>query len=309
MNLTHSIQLRAMACQVLVQLQTVHDGKAILSHLPDKLEAYENSLSRFRPNSELMQFNAQAGQWVKLSDNLFEAIQNAKQAARRTEGWFNPLVLPAMLANGYDRSFELMEQPVAVSTPLPAADWQSIELDASQNRVRIPVSTALDLGGIAKAWVAAKLADELAVYGACSVNIGGDIALRGSPYGELGWQITIADPIYGGILQSLNLTNTSIVTSGIDFRRWQNSNGESYHHIVNPFTGQSVQSDVLTATVVHPHAPTAEAYTKVLFCLGAEKGLNWLHQQWQGAALIVKHDGSILASSHFAQFVSERTNS
>lgn len=292
-----------------MQLQTDGDADALLSQLPARLEAYENILSRFRPDSELMRFNAQAGQWVILSDTLFEAIQVAKQAARRSEGWFNPLLLPAMLANGYDRSFEHMAKQVATKTPVPAANWQSIELDKSRNRVRIPASAALDLGGIAKAWVAEKLADELAVYGACSVNIGGDIVLRGLPDGAVGWHIEVADPISGVTLQSLVLTNTTIVTSGIDFRRWQNTSGEAYHHIINPLTGQPVQSDVLTATVIHPHAPTAEAYAKVLFCLGAEHGLNWLHEQWQGAALIIKQDGSVLASSHFTQFVFERTDS
>lgn len=291
-----------MGCQVNVQIETEADGNALLRQLPLKIEAIEARLSRFRPDSELMQLNRRAGEWVRASEILFENVQAAKHAARLTDGLFNPLVLPAMQANGYDRSFEQITRPRAVDN-IPAADWHGIELKSAAREIRIPLNSALDLSGIAKGWTAAKLADDLTPLGSCLVNIGGDMAVRGAPDGLPGWQIEVSDPFSNTSLVSLWLTNTAIVTSGVDFRRWNTQEGGTQHHLVDPQTGRSAETDVLTATVVHPHAPTAEAYAKAIILRGAEAGLNWLNQQWHAAGLVVQRDGKVLATSNFAQLI------
>lgn len=305
MKQLHFIEFRAMGCQVSVQLETEADGRSLLRELPLKVESIEARLSRFRPGSELMQLNRQAGEWSRTSEILFENIQAAKHAALLTDGLFNPLVLPAMLANGYDRSFEQITMPDRAEN-IPAADWRGIELRRATHEVRIPFNSALDLGGIAKGWTAAKLADGLAKTGPCLVNMGGDMAARGAPDGLPGWQVDVSDPFDDAPLVSLWLTDTNIVTSGVDFRRWETQEGLARSHIVDPRTGHSVETDVLTATVVHPHAPTAEAYAKAIMLRGAEDGLNWLNQQWHGAGLVIRHDGEVMTTSNFAQLLHER---
>ncbi len=294
-----------MGCQVNVQIETEADGGAILRQIPFEIEAIEARLSRFRPDSELMQLNRRAGEWFGASEVLFENVQAAKHAARLTDGLFNPLVLPAMLANGYDRSFEQINMPNTTEN-ISAADWRGIELRLPTREIRIPANSALDLGGIAKGWTAARLADGLAKIGSCLVNIGGDMAVRGAPDGLPGWQIEVSDPFTDTSLVSLYLTNTTIVTSGVDFRRWSAPEGRTHHHIVDPQTGRSAETDVLTATVVHPHAPTAESYAKAILLRGAEAGLNWLNQQWHAAGLVIQHDGKVLTTSNFAQLLNER---
>ncbi len=305
MSHLYFIEFRAMGCQVNVQLETAADGNSILRELPFVVEAIETRLSRFRPDSELMQLNKRAGEWVSASEILFANVHAAKHAARLTDGLFNPLVLPALLANGYDRSFEQIDMP-RTRENVPAADWRGIELRVPTREIRIPATSALDLGGIAKGWAAARLADDLTQNGSCLVNIGGDIAARGAPDGLPGWQIEVSDPFTHTALVSLYLSDTTIVTSGVDFRRWNLSDGRTQHHIVDPRTGHSAQTDVLTATVVHPHAPTAEAYAKAVMLRGAEAGLNWLNQQWHTAGLVVQHDGKVLSTSNFAQLLNER---
>jgi len=305
MRQLHFIEFWAMGCQVNVQIETEADGNAILRQLPFEVEAIEARLSRFRPDSELRQLNRQAGEWIRVSEILLENVQAAKHAARLTDGLFNPLVLPAMLANGYDRSFEQITMPHTEGN-IPAADWRGIELRLPTREIRIPVNSALDLGGIAKGWTAAKLADDLAQNGSCLVNMGGDMAVRGAPDGLPGWQVEVSDPFSNASLVSLWLTDTAIVTSGVDFRRWEVQGGQTQRHIVDPRTGHSVDTDVLTATVVHPHAPTAEAYAKAIMLRGAEDGLNWLNRQWHAAGLVVQHDGKVLTTSNFAQLLNER---
>ena len=287
----HYITFRAMGCNVQIQLETDVDGAAILQRVPEQVEAIEARLSRFRSTSELTRLNEQSGRWVKVSDVLFENVRLAKHAARLTGGLYNPLVLPALLANGYDRSFEQVARPDATASA-PVPDWRAIDLRLKTGEVRLPAGSAIDLGGITKGWTAAKVSDELAAYGPCMVDMGGDIAVRGRPTGESGWPVEVEEPGRSDVLASLWLSDTTITTSGIDYRRWTTQDGLTRHHIIDPRTGLSADTDVVSVTIVHPHAPTAEAYAKAVLLMGSQTGLAWLNRQWHaggGCARLEQH--------------------
>jgi thiamine biosynthesis lipoprotein len=302
-----SIQFRAMGCQVEIMLEARAAG-AVLGRMPARFEALEDRLSRFRPQSELMRLNDRAGEWVSVSDVLFENIHQAKHMARLTDGLFNPLVLPALVANGYDRSFAQLA-PGSRGPARPAADWRRIELDRAAQQVRLPAGSAIDLGGVTKGWTAQHLAAELADYGPCLVNIGGDICVCGAPEGLPGWQIDIADPDSETNLAAVWLRDAAIVTSGIDYRRWTTTDGQPRHHIINPLTGEPAVTDARTVTVIHPHAPTAEAYAKAVLLKGSEAGLNWLDSRWHAAGLVVRQDGAVLATPSLVSYFWERIQS
>ncbi len=295
---TYHISFRAMGCQITIQLQTEADATPILDTIPDQVEQLEAQLSRFRLASDLMHLNARAGEWVAVSEALFETIHIAKHTARLTDGLYNPLVLPAMIASGYDRSFEQLTAPTPrPSSPVP--DWHDIDLRVSSHQVRLPKGSAIDLGGIAKGWTANFIADQLGQYGACLVNFGGDMVARGAPLEWSGWQVGIHDPHTDSIIAMLALSDTAIATSGVDYRRWKIATGDTYHHIINPKTGKPAKTDVISATVIHPNACYAEAYAKAVIILGAQDGLVWLNDQWDAQGLVVCADGKILATPYF----------
>ncbi|MEQ8677225.1 MAG: FAD:protein FMN transferase [Aggregatilineales bacterium] len=295
-KMIHMIEFRAMGCQVNVQLEADKSGAVILSYVPEQVEAIEAQLTRFRPDSDLMRFNARAGEFVQVGEVLYENMRAAKHTALLTNGLYNPLILPAMLANGYDRSFETIDHVEATPT-IPVLDWHDIELRPSTHEIKIPAGSAVDLGGIAKGWATGNLADALAQYGACLVNIGGDMTGRGTPGDLPGWLIEIEDPFTHDVFETVFLHNMSITTSGTDFRRWNDKQGNRYHHIINPYTGNCADTDVVSVTVLHPNAPIAEAYCKAVLLKGAEAGLNWLNHQWHTAGLVFKKDGAVLATS------------
>lgn len=305
MKRLYYFEFRAMGCLMTAQIETHADGTDLLAQLPGKVEAIEARLSRFRPESELMRLNARAGEWVAVSEVLFDAVHAAKHAARLTDGLYNPLVLPAMLANGYDRSFEQIDQP-AIRPAVPAADWRGIGLRVKTREVRLPAGSAIDLGGIGKGWTAARLTDDLRAHGACLVNLGGDITAQGSPENLPGWHVNIEDPHSGQSFIALWLHQGTVVTSGIDYRRWVTADGQTHHHIVHPMTGLPAQTDIVSATIIHPHAPTAEAYAKAVLLKGSMDGLNWLQKRWYAAGMVIRQDGGVLATSNFDHFTHER---
>ena len=295
---TYHISFRAMGCQITIQLQAKVDATPILDVIPDQVEQLEAQLSRFRPTSDLMRLNERAGEWVTVSDVLFDTIHIAKHTARLTDGLYNPLVLPAMVANGYDRSFEHITAPITQSAS-PAPDWHDIKLRVFSHEVRLPKGSAIDLGGIGKGWAAGVIADQLSQYGACLVNFGGDMVARGAPLKWSGWQVGVHDPHTNTIIDMLALSDTAIATSGVDYRHWQTATGDTHHHIINPKTGKPAQTDVISATVIHPIPCYAEAYAKAVIILGAQDGLAWLNEQWDAQGLVVCADGRILATPYF----------
>ncbi|KAB2860968.1 MAG: FAD:protein FMN transferase, partial [Anaerolineae bacterium] len=224
---------RAMGCQVNIWLETEANGDAILQPIPEQFEGYEDILSRFRPDSELSQLNRQAGQWVKVSPILMENLHAARQAARLTEGLYNPLILEALIAAGYDRPFAQMQaqteiKGIAEAVHIPA--WNQFEVDLTRQMVWLPTHGQVDLGGVAKGWAAETIADQLSQWGSCLVDVGGDLVARGRA-----WDVTVAeagDAEDTPALVNLKITNASVVTTGIDYRHWM-VNRRMQHHIID----------------------------------------------------------------------------
>src|SRR5689334_17717412 len=102
-----TISFKAMGSQIQAWLNVpTADDAEILSEVPAWFEAWEQQFSRFRADSDLSELNRQSGQWVEVSPAMFEVISLAVSAADETNGLFNPLVLLALKAAGYDHSFD-----------------------------------------------------------------------------------------------------------------------------------------------------------------------------------------------------------
>ena len=302
----YAISFRAMGSQFNAWLETSADGEAILQRVPAWAEAIEARLSRFRQETELSRLNARSGKWVVVSDMLFQAVIKARHATQITAGLVNPLVLPALIAAGYAHSFADMTHrgsraPEPIAAPVLVPDWRGIEIRRNHNAIRLPAGSQIDLGGTAKGWTAAQIAGRLSAYGPCLVDAGGDLAARGKPRGQVGWQVDVAEPGRSNEvppLASVMITDLAVATSGIDYRRWVR-NGTWQHHLIDPHTGQPAVTDVLAATVIHPDASLAEGYAKALVLLGSARGLEWIVRQPQRAALVVRTDGAVLATADF----------
>jgi thiamine biosynthesis lipoprotein len=291
-----------MGCQINVWLETANNGEGILQQVPVWTEEIEARLSRFRPESELSRLNARPGSWVKVSDLLLENIMAAKQGARLTDGLYNPLTLTALINAGYENSFEKLTPSDAKVEAVHVPDWREIRIDREGHAVCLPAP--IDLGGVAKGWTAQYITNQLKAFGSCVVDIGGDMVVH-DPINEPGRAIEVGEPgDEGGYILKVALKTGSIVTSGTDYRCWQKG-GQPQHHLIDPRTGLPAQTDVVSATVIHPHTPTAEAYAKAILILGSDAGLAWVNQQWERAALVVRDDGAVVSTDTFQKFVLE----
>ena len=101
------IEFRAMNCEMSAVLDTDSiEADALLTNVPKWFEAWEQTFSRFRPESELSRLNASAGQVFKASEDLWAVVDLAVRTARTHRGLVTPTVLNALVDAGYDQSFE-----------------------------------------------------------------------------------------------------------------------------------------------------------------------------------------------------------
>jgi thiamine biosynthesis lipoprotein len=291
-----------MGCEMLAALDTCSpQADFFLAQVPRWFEEWEARLSRFREESELSRLNRSAGRAVQVSPVLWEVLQLALQAAQHSDGLVSPTVLDALVAAGYDRTFEAIESssPVGRQHTSSPGDWRSIKWDDCVRSICLHPGVRLDLGGVAKGWAADRAARRLAEHGAALVDAGGDVAVSGPRHGGERWPIGVADPCKPERqLDLLALGGGGAATSGRDYRRWKR-NGKVQHHIIDPRTGQPAETDVLSATVVGPSACEAEVAAKVALILGSGEGTAWIEERPALAGLLVLEDGSIVRSSRW----------
>ncbi len=303
----NDIHFRAMNTDVNAWLwsEDQRSARRALHEVEQFFHATHARFTRFDPTSELSALNASAGQPFAASPEMFEVVKLALKFSDLTSGLFNPTIIGALEAAGYDRTFEMMKEtdrrPVVTSS-LSAAS--SIVLDAMQRTITLPLGVRIDLGGIVKGWAVQRATQQLAIHGPCLVDAGGDIMTIGSVPGTLGWSIDLADPFdHERDVMTLRIRDQAVATSGIDRRQWQRPDGTRQHHLIDPRTGQPSTSDLLTATVVAPAAIDAEVYAKTVFLLGSEDGLRFVNEHPSLAACVITADGEVVLSDTMKEYL------
>lgn len=290
---------------------------AALQFVETWMQEVEQTLSRFRPTSDLSRLNAQAGHPYPASDVLWQVTRHALAAARCTEGFFDPTSGQALIASGYDRSFEQLPRGQQVSSfqaratlagswsvvDVNAGAWEQVVLDEERHTITLPAGVQLDLGGIAKGWAADQALRLLTRWGPALIDAGGDIAVGEAPPQARGWILSIADPLDPeNDLALLELANAGLASSGTDHRRWQHR-GRQQHHIIDPTTAAPAETDILNASVIAPSAREADVTALVLVLLGTARGESWLERQQKLATLVVLNDGRTYHTPEFFAYV------
>ena len=212
-------------------------------------------LTRFSPNSELSRLNASKGDWIEVSVEMEAMLREALRAFAISMGLVNVAVLRSMLAAGYTRP--LVAGPTVATLdgvgPLPRlTDVLQVEV----GRARLEPGSGIDLGGVAKGWMADRLCDLLGPNAV--TNIGGDLhAVGPGPRGE-GWPVGL-----GGT--TLMLVDQAAATSSVRRRRW----GEM-HHLIDPRTGLPAKTGLEEVSVVASSGVEAEVVAKTALLLGPD---------------------------------------
>jgi thiamine biosynthesis lipoprotein len=220
----------------------------------------DERFSRFRPDSELSAVNAGAGKWTRVSDPFARLVRFALDGARRSAGLFDPTILQALVASGYDRDFAdvvARSQAASPASPGPHPNWRLVEIRSGE--VRVPEGTGLDFGGVAKGWTvdrAAVAAKRLLPW--ALVNAGGDLRLVGRP--PRGWlDVGLEDPLEDGAEAArIRIESGAVATSSVTARVW----GPGLHQVIDPRTSLPAATEILQATMWAETCAEAEIRSK-----------------------------------------------
>ena len=187
------------------------------------------------------------------------------------------------------------------SAPQPARHLQvsvstfaSIELNEANSSIRLPADLQIDLGGIAKGWIAEQAARLLSQYAtSCAVNAGGDMFLIGYPHGQDSWEVGLEAPRDPQVdITLLLLQEGAVATSSVVKRAWKQGN-ISRHHLINPRTGEPAITSWLSVTVLAPHAAAAETFAKAFLIADEEESQSLGEQNPELTVLAVDKYGNL----------------
>jgi thiamine biosynthesis lipoprotein len=241
-----------------VDAATLEKAHASITRMHDRL-------TRFEPHSELSRLNASRGRWSAVSPELEALLRESLRAFEISDGLVNVAVLAAVLAAGYTRDFAA--GPTERMEPEPVPPLPDV-LQLRPGEARLVSGGAIDLGGIAKGWLADRVAERLGDN--ALVNLGGDLFARGSGASGEGWPVGFGD-------RTLLLKDMGAATSGTTKRAWAGG-----HHLIDPRTGLPAQSDLSEVSVLASTATDAEIYAKVALLLGSRDAPKWLESRSQG---------------------------
>ncbi len=269
---------------------------AARSAVEEVVRAVDEACSRFRVDSEVERLNRSAGDTVRVSALLLEAVGAALRAAELTDGDVDPTVGEALIALGYDRDFAELDRTPARPVRLAAVPgWRTIQVDRPASTVRLGRGVRIDLGATAKAQAAdraAAAASQAAGRGVL-VSLGGDMAFAGPPP-EAGWRVRVTDDHRSDASapgQWIALSGGGLATSSTAVRRWPTAEG-SAHHLIDPATGRSADSHWRTVSVTAATCLDANIASTASIIRG-ESALSWLRSLGLPSRL-VGNDGSVL---------------
>ncbi len=263
-------------------------AKAAVSAARAEIDACERALSRFDPESELSRLNAAAGAWAPIGERLWAALRLAVLGREATNGRFDPTILPALVAAGYDRSFEALDHRPANPTAWRAG--AAVEVDQDRGRARVARASAVDLGGIGKGFAAGRAVEAMRAawprMPGALVDLGGDIAVWGRPPEGGPWLLAIADPrVPEASLCTLAVETGGVATSGRDCRRF--GPDASLHHLIDPATGAPHRGGPLAVSVVAPDAAWAELHSTALAVSDLDDAERYVASRSEISALLV----------------------
>ncbi len=271
---------------------TVYGAKnqAVLDDCFAEIERLEALLSATRENSDVARLNAADGQAVRVAQETVDLLTLAARVSSLSDGAFDVTIRPVSKLWNFTADTPVVPVESALTEALALVDYRRVTINGNA----VSVEGEIELGGIAKGYIADRVHDVLREHGVRSalIDLGGNIVAVGDKGGKP-FRIGIKDPNNTGALAAvLQVNDTSVVTSG-SYERGFTLDGVRYHHLLDPKTGMPVQNGLASVTVVCESSALADALSTACFVLGEEKARVLLAAFPEAEALFIDNDGTL----------------
>lgn len=272
-------------------------------------DQYEKKLSRTIEGSDIYNINHAGGRPVTVDEETVQVIKKGINFGELSGGAFDITI--GRVSDLWDFHQEDEDGNKTGTLPdesdLAAAvshvDYRKIEIEGTTVRL-LDSEAEIDLGGIAKGYIADKVAQYLEEQGVTSavVDLGGNIVTIGEKGKSLeessgsDFIIGIADPTSerGELLGTFPCRDSTLVTSGT-YERYFEVDGKKYHHVLDPKTGYPKDTDLLSVTVIggKGHSVDCDGLSTSCLALGLDDGLRLIQSIDGVEAVFVTADGKV----------------
>ena len=264
---------------------TIYDSTdtALLDECIALCDKYEMIFSRTNPESELYKLNhgmlkQSADGYYTVSDELYEVISVGKKYSELSDDAFCIAMEPLTSIWNFTDGMNMVPDNAHIDTVLPFLKSEDVHLRAPNEVAFVNKGMGIDLGAIAKGYIADKMKEYLISKGVNSalIYLGGNVLCIGEK--ETGaFKIGIEKPfdVDGDPAAVVSISDASVVTSGT-YERYFEKDGEFYHHILDKNTGYPIENGLTAVTIISSSSTDADALSTTCFSLGLEKGMELL---------------------------------
>lgn len=252
-----------------------HQSEDILDHCFTMIRDYENMFSKTIPGSEVYKLNHRdpSEQTFTISDDLASILSEALHYSEVSDGAYDVTIEPVATLWNFSGNPGTVPADSDIKAAAAKVNYRNLKLDGNTLTFLSP-DTTIDLGSIAKGYIADRVKEYLESAGVTSaiINLGGNVLCVGEnghkPF-VIGLQKPFAD--HNTTYATLNIDGLSVVSSGV-YERHFIVDGVNYHHILNPATGYPYENGLVQVSIVSERSVDGDALSTTCFALGLEKG-------------------------------------
>lgn len=262
------------------------------------IAAIDNELSLFNPNSEVSTIND--GVTDIVGSHFREVFEVSQRVNALSGGCYDVTIGPVAELWGFGRSDGSTVNDSLIAKALESVGMADCSLTGNRIIKKSPL-TRFDFSSVAKGYGIDCIADMFERNGVNDylIEIGGEIAVRGSNREGRQWHIQIDSP-EGGVghkalaIKALGPERMAIASSG-NYRNFrQDSAGTTYGHTLSPLTGRPASTSVVAATVIHPSCAFADALATACMASGCADSAVTIIERAEAKALIVDVDKGVI---------------
>lgn len=258
---------------------TLYDStdETLLDDCMELCREYENRFSKTISSSEIYQLNHRSPEETtfSLSEDTASLLRTGLRYCKLSDGAFDFTIEPLSSLWNFSSGKAVIPPPEQIAAAAAKVDYKTVLLQDTSLTFLSP-DTTLDLGSIAKGFIADRLKEFLVSKGVkhAIINLGGNVLCVGGKTDQdpflIGLQMPFED--HNTTFANLEICDQSVVSSGV-YERHFVIDGVNYHHLLNPKTGYPYENGLISVTIVSPDSVDGDALSTTCFSLGLEKGM------------------------------------
>lgn len=280
---------------------TIYDSskESLLDDCFSLADKYEKLFSATIDSSDVSKINRAKGDFVTVSDETIDLIQKGLSYCKLSNGGFDLTIGNVSSLWKFSENDGSLPDSDQLAAAVSTVDYENIVIENDKVRLENP-DTAIDLGGIAKGYIADRMKEYLNQNGVTegTINLGGNVLCIGPKKDGSPYRIGIQKPFddQGAAAAVVEVTDETVVSSGI-YERYITVEDKLYHHILNPSTGYPYENNLLGVTIICQESVDGDGLSTTCFSLGLEKGMELIESLPDTECIFITEDYEFHCSS------------